>query len=351
MRPRNKNILFWVLQLVGWSVLDATIFIVPLGFSKTYLFFSFMVSTVFGIAVTFGYRWYLKQYVGLEFDQKRKYIRLLLAFIATCGLYFMLIFTAEHFYDAYIGRTAEEKAFIKENFNYALAFANAAFTMLCWTVLYFVINFSIRANKNSLERLELNSTLREAQLNTLKGQVNPHFMFNSLNNIRGLMLEDVPKSKEMITKLSEMLEFSMTKNSVDSITVKEELEMVRNYVGLSKIQMEERLKYDEDIDPECLRLKIPPMVIQLLVENAAKHGISKLKEGGVIRLQITKSAQTMSILVSNTGKLLMAKDTTQLGLANIRKRLSLLYGPKAVFKLEEIADHTVGASIQIPLIP
>jgi len=350
MRTKNKNILFWVLQIVGWSVLDATIFLVPLGLSQTYLLFSFLTSTVLGIAVTSAYRWYLKRYVGLEFNQKRKYVRLILAFVASCALYFFLVVITERFYESNVGRTPEEIAWIEKNFKYTLAIANIAFTILCWTVLYFAINFIIRANKNSLERLELNSTLREAQLNTLKGQVNPHFMFNSLNNIRGLMLEDIPKSKEMITKLSEMLQFSMTKNAVDRITVQEEIEMVRNYVGLSKIQMEERLQYEENIDDACLPLEIPPMVIQLLVENAAKHGIANLKQGGLITLKISKTNEAMHISVANTGTLRLAKDTTQLGLANIRKRLALLYGPKATFSLDEVAENRVEAKIQIPLV-
>ena len=341
--------MFWVLQLVGWSVMNATVFVVPLGLSQKYLTFSFVVYTILGIGITSCYRLYLRRFVGLELNKKRKYLHLLAAFLVICCIYYFSVMGVEKVYEEFIGRTAEEKKWIAQYFSFSLAFANTAFTIFCWTALYYGINLIIRANKNNLERLELNSTLREAQLNTLKGQVNPHFMFNSLNNIRGLMLEDVPKSKEMITKLSEMLQFSMTKNTVDSITIKEELEMVRNYVGLSKIQMEERLQYEEAIDPSCLKLEIPPMVIQLLVENAAKHGIANLKDGGLITLKINTSKETMTILVTNTGKLHLAKNTTQLGLANIRKRLALLYGPKAKFSLEEVAENTVGATIQIPL--
>lgn len=349
MRPKNKNILFWVLQLVGWSIMNATVFVVPLGLSQKYLTFSFVVYTILGVALTSCYRWYLKSFIGLELNKKRKYLHLLGSFVVVCFMYYFSVMAVEKVYEEVVGRTIEEKQWIAQFFSFSLAFTNTAITLFCWTALYYGINLIIKANKNNLERLELNSTLREAQLNTLKGQVNPHFMFNSLNNIRGLMLEDVPKSKEMITKLSEMLQFSMTKNAVNSITVEEELEMVRNYVGLSKIQMEERLQYQEEIDNSCLKLEIPPMVIQLLVENAAKHGIANLKDGGLITLKINTSKEMMTILVTNTGKLRLAKDTTQLGLANIRKRLALLYGPKAKFNLEELNENTVGATIQIPL--
>ena len=93
-------------------------------------------------------------------------------------------------------------------------------------------------------------TLKQAQLNTLKGQINPHFMFNSLNNIRGLMLEDVERSREMLTKLSEMLRYSLTKASNNAIALSEELEMVENYIELSKIQFEDRPHYQESVAAE-----------------------------------------------------------------------------------------------------
>ena len=174
-------------------------------------------------------------------------------------------------------------------------------------------------------------------------------MFNSLNNIRGLMLEDVSKSREMITKLSEMLRYSLTKNNIDGIAVVEELEMVDNYIALSKIQFENRLQFEKKIDESTYQFQIPPMIIQLLVENAAKHGISNLKDGGKIKLEIQKKENGIQILVSNSGKLKIAKDSTQLGLKNIKQRLNLLYGDKATFSLNEINDAVV-AEINIPQI-
>ena len=183
----------------------------------------------------------------------------------------------------------------------------------------------------------------------MKSQINPHFMFNSLNNIRGLMLEDVDRSREMLTKLSEMLRYSLTKNNIDAIAVEEELEMVDNYIDLSKIQFEDRLEFVKDIQKDCLHIQIPPMIIQLLVENAAKHGISNLKNGGRISLKISKGNDELSIQVANTGELRISKNSTQLGLNNIRQRLKLLYGDEAQFSLAEV-DNEVIADIKIPLV-
>jgi LytS/YehU family sensor histidine kinase len=152
----------------------------------------------------------------------------------------------------------------------------------------------------------------------------------------------------MLTKLSEILRYSLTKNNVNDIPVREELEVVDNYIDLSKIQFEDRLEFVKEIDSDTLDLRIPPMVIQLLVENAAKHGIANLKNGGRIVLTIKRADENLVIEVRNTGKLKISKDSTQLGLKNIKQRLKLLYADNASFNLEEISDEVV-ANIKIPM--
>ncbi len=235
-----------------------------------------------------------------------------------------------------------------KDFGIGLLLFNSFITIIGWTIFYMSVKIAAKLNANRLERAELNSTLKQAQLNTLKGQINPHFMFNSLNNIRGLMLEDVEKSRDMLTKLSEMLRYSLTKNDVNAIALEEELEMVDNYIALSKIQFENRLSFTKEIQKDTLDIQIPPMIIQLLVENAAKHGISNLKSGGSIKLITARNGESLVIKVVNTGKLMIAQSSTQLGLKNIKQRLRLLYGTSASFSLKEENEKVV-ATINIPL--
>ncbi|MDN3594679.1 sensor histidine kinase [Zunongwangia endophytica] len=216
-----------------------------------------------------------------------------------------------------------------------------------WTVFYVAVKGLMELNKSRETRLKLESNLKESQLNTLKGQINPHFMFNSLNNIRGLMLEDVPRARNMLTRLSETLRYSLTKSTLNSIALEDELDMVRNFIEISKIQLEDRLQFEEKIDKKSLNILIPPMIIQMLIENAIKHGISSLKEGGLIVLSTCLIDHQLQIKVTNTGTLRTSKDSTELGLKNIKQRLALLYGEKADFKLEEIENKVI-ASINIP---
>jgi len=345
---RGKEGLFWFLQLIGWTMLNSTFFLFPFGFSRTYLIYGFIVATIIGIGVTTGYRFYIRKHITTDNITKKGLLKLLIAFLVCSICYFGFTWISEYVYDMIFQRTAAEEQWFKDNVTWIGSAINIAVVVFGWTLIYFVINFVFQLNKNNLESLELNATLREAQLNTLKGQVNPHFMFNSLNNIRGLMLEDVSKSREMITKLSEMLQYALVKNTVDAIPLQEELDMVDNYIALSKIQMEDRLTYEKEVQEDVLTLNIPPMIVQLLVENAAKHGIANLKDGGRIAVKIYKAQQELLISVTNTGKLSISKDSTQLGIKNIKQRLGLLYGTKGSFSLTEEGDEVV-ALIKIPL--
>lgn len=162
------------------------------------------------------------------------------------------------------------------------------------------------------------------------------------------MLEDVHKSREMITKLSELLRYSLNSNKVDKITLEEEIEIVNNYIELSKIQLEKRLRYHEEIEEGILDIEIPPMLIQMLVENAIKHGVSNQIGGGVVSLKIRTENNNLQIEVHNTGELKESGSTTRIGLQNISERLRLLYGATSFFELKEEGNEVV-ARIKIPL--
>ncbi|WP_350287140.1 histidine kinase [uncultured Croceitalea sp.] len=317
--------------------------------SLSFVLFSVISGLIAGIGSTTILRFYLRKKISFDSFGFKQFSTIVIATVVTAVLYGALSYFMGYAYAKLGPEISElEKDLFKAYNSYWLLAFTSLFVIFAWLICYLVIKLLLKINKDRIERLELNTNLKQAQLNTLKGQINPHFMFNSLNNIRGLMLEDVDKSREMLTKLSEMLRYSLTKNNINSIAVEEELEMVDNYIDLSKIQFEDRLQFEKSVDKECLQVQIPPMIIQLLVENAAKHGISNLKDGGKISLNIDKHAKVLSIKVVNTGKLRITKGSTQVGLKNIKQRLKLLYGDKATFKLKEANDEVL-AEIKIPM--
>ncbi len=342
---------FWTVQFLGWGglVFIAYAFTPDMdGYKGSKLFYYGLIATfVIGISATSFLRSFLNRILHLdEFDSKQ-----LIKILIGIGIASFIYFGLSYGFGYLVGKYTDENVKIPEmyrNLGIGLMLVNSFIIILGWTVFFLSVKIAAKLNSNRLERAELTSTLKQAQLNTLKGQINPHFMFNSLNNIRGLMLEDVEKSRDMLTKLSEMLRYSLTKNNVNAIALEEELEMVDNYIALSKIQFEDRLVFIKEVGSETLAFQIPPMIIQLLVENAVKHGISNLKFGGTIKLITEKTENSLCIRVINTGKLIISENSTHLGLKNIKQRLRLLYGKGASFLLEELNEEVV-ATINIPL--
>lgn len=349
LSKKRRNYIFWALQLLGWGFINSIAAFVPKGISVELTVYSVLAGTFIGIFSTSILRWYLKRNVHFDSFGAKDIVKILVSLLLAALLFGVLNVLFGYLYVKFGPALTQTEMRMFEGYNnYWIQVVNSLFLVGAWMVTYLVIKLLLKLNQDRIERLELNTNLKQAQLNTLKGQINPHFMFNSLNNIRGLMLEDVERSREMLTKLSEILRYSLTKNNINDIAVREELEVVDNYIDLSKIQFEDRLEFIKKVDTDTLDLRIPPMVIQLLVENAAKHGIANLKNGGRIVLSINQRDGQLLIEVRNTGQLNISKDSTQLGLKNIKQRLKLLYADRASFKLEEVADE-VSARITIPL--
>jgi sensor histidine kinase YesM len=226
--------------------------------------------------------------------------------------------------------------------------------MLLWTVIYVILVYSNKLSSMELKQSEAALKLKEAQLNSLIGQLNPHFLFNSLNNIRSLMLEDVSKSREVLTSLSDFLRYSLSNNNQAFQTIENELNIVRDYIALALVQYEERLDYHENIDESLLAYKVPPMLIQLLVENAIRHGIDRCQGIGKLGLTISRCKHNIIIDVVNPGDLKQKfaineqQRSTGLGIKNIKQRLNLLFNEQASFNLSE-DNGVVKAEVIFPL--
>ncbi|CAL2081109.1 sensor histidine kinase [Tenacibaculum sp. 190524A05c] len=349
MNLKSQQLLFWALQITGWGIPS---FLNGYGkyiyntdpLIKKYIILETLLFFILGIFWTTILRNYIKNYIASFDSLKKDYSKVIIGYVlSSIGYTFTLI-----------GFSYLAFSFILEK-NMTLSFGrivssalNIFLFVLFWLLFYISIKTLINSKQRHIEYLQLESSFKDSQLNTLKGQINPHFMFNSLNNIRGLMLEDVEKARDMITRLSELLRYSLSKSSNSTIKLKEELEMVSNFIALSHIQFEDRLTYNEEIDSNLFALEIPPMIIQMLIENAIKHGISQQKNGGTVHLQVLQRDKNLEIKVSNTGQLENNKESTKIGLKNISDRLRILYGDKANFKLFE-EKQTVIAHIQIPL--
>ena len=225
-------------------------------------------------------------------------------------------------------------------------FTYAVFFFL-WSVMYFIYNYFESYNKS----LKLEASIKEIELSNLKSQLNPHFIFNALNSIRALVDENPTKSKLAINQLSNILRNSLVTEKRGLTGFDDELKVVKDYLGLESIRFEERLKTEFDIDPESSSFMVPPLMIQTLIENGIKHGISKLTQGGVIQLRTKVSDDHLKIHIRNSGKFILNASRSKsggLGLENTRQRLKLIYGNKASFRILTENDNFVLTEVVIP---
>ncbi len=214
--------------------------------------------------------------------------------------------------------------------------------LLFWNALYFTYHFFTKSRKQEFHNLTLEASKNEIELKNLRTQLNPHFLFNSLNSIRALIELEPTKAKNSVTALSNLLRKSLMLGKLNLVSIEEEIEMVANYLDLEKIRFEERLIIKWNTDNQLNKHLIPPFSIQMLAENAIKHGISTLIEGGEIEIKTEKNQENLIITVINSGTLKTEVDLG-IGIENTRRRLDLQYNGLAYFELFEKDDKVVSS--------
>lgn len=219
-----------------------------------------------------------------------------------------------------------------------------------WSLIYFMYHYVTKSRKQQLDTLRLESLVKELELQTIKAHINPHFIFNSLNSIRALVDENPERARKAVTELSNILRSSMQSDKVETVPLEKELSIVRDYLALENMRFEDRLRVEYDVDEDTLNQPVPPMMLQTLVENAIKHGISKQITGGVVKVISDFKDDFHELVVQNTGQLNGYKNSDGFGLSSTSNRLNLLYGEKATFQIKQIKTDLVEARVQLPVI-
>ena len=222
-------------------------------------------------------------------------------------------------------------------------------TVFLWEAIYFGVHYFESFQTSEVEKLRLAVVAKDSQLRALISQVNPHFIFNCLNGLRAMIVEDPARAQDMVTELSNILRYSLQSGRTETVPLETELEAVTAYLKLEAIRLEERLRVHIAVDPESLETRIPPMLLQTLVENGIKHGVARLPGGGEIRVDSQVESRAVKIQVRNSGQLREDAGSTRLGLDNARERLRLLYGNAASLVLRNYDSDSVVAEISIPL--
>jgi sensor histidine kinase YesM len=338
----NWKQIYFICQLLGWGFFTL-INLILAGTSDVKFKFQVFLITILGLTITHYSRKILLQYNWLNF----KLIKLFPAFL------FILFIQVLLHQILYLSIMLTVFGLSTNNdfwFDAITGLVNTALIYLLWNLIYFLVHFFTNYKKEEIKNLMYELNINETELNNLKSQLNPHFMFNALNSINALIDESPDKAKTAVLQLSNVLRSSLLINKQRLIALEKEINLVEDYLNLEKIRYEERLSFSIEIEPSMLQIQIPPLMLQTLTENAIKHGISTLTQGGEIKIMGRIQENMAVIAIINSGQLDESKSqTTKIGIKNTIQRLNLIFGQKASFSIENFNSTFVKSTISILL--
>ena len=351
MKQQATISLYWKCQLIGWSVAALywgyTGYNQP-GFNWGLSILQFTTDVAVYITITHLYHRFAVK-LGWQNLGLNKLLPRLVPAVVLLGLVYLFVTVSK----VYLFRVWFKPGFSEAFGDFFDFYRDSIFVagvrlMSIWLLAYHMYHYSKREISIARENARLAVITRDAQLNSLSAQLNPHFLFNSLNNIKALVIDDPKSARRAIDLLADLLRNSLYSGDKQMISIKEELELVKDYLELEKLRLEERLQYDIEAGDEYHSILILRLCIQTLVENAIKHGISQQKQGGLIRVQLINDRDNLIISVSNPDRLNPTDDNSGLGLKNLTERLRLQYKDFAHFTISE-TNGIVTATIKIPV--
>jgi LytS/YehU family sensor histidine kinase len=203
--------------------------------------------------------------------------------------------------------------------------------------------------KEDLRTSKLKESLMQAQVQVLKMQLHPHFLFNTLNSISELMHEDMEAAEKMLKRLEDFLRITFQNSDVQEISLEKELEFLRNYLDIQQVRFQNRLKVDLSIDPQALQDRVPNMILQPIVENAIRHGVAPRVDSGRVEIRALHKQGNLLLEVEDDGPGLTTGSYREgIGMSNTRMRLEQIYGDECLFRVRNHPGGGLVVTLQIP---
>ena len=358
----DQQKLFWVLHLGGWLAWGL---FAKYAFTRAIsdemvpnYFFYVMVITAIGLVFSLGLRYVYR------FMWSRPIWQQALGFLlGSSAAGFLWMQTRGYIYTTWFEKAKDmeawmekmgEAAHLYEKVYYLESFSTGWIPMLAWSILYFLIKYYQIFQEVQKSALKSAAMAHEAQLKMLRYQLNPHFLFNTLNAISTLILEQHTElANRMVTRLSSFLRYSLDNDPMQKITLDQELAALKLYLDIEKVRFEDRLSLELDIGKEAAQALIPSLLLQPLVENAIKYGIAQSVDGGHLRIAAKVFAGDLLLELSDDGPGVELVDglipnANGVGLRNTQERLVELYGNRHSFRLSETTPHGLTVNIRIP---
>jgi histidine kinase len=345
---------YWALQFAGWGLYfwaqaSGEVIFADVPWSKAAILWCGIC--VSGFALTHLLRWIIKRRRWLLLRPRALLIRMLAAIaLLASTLYLITIVLSLVEYNTpvapIVGALYRRLPPGGQLFN---QFVNSLIVTLIWVGLY--LGFAVQRHRYNAQvhQAELAQLLHAAELRLLKAQLNPHFLFNALNGVRALIADEPARAQDAVTQLARTLRYTLAANEDELVTLARELEMVNDYLALEGLRLAERLNVVRDIAPKAAQVPVPVMLIQTLIENAIKHGIAELKEGGTLRIEAHVVNAELTIQIINPCPISATVPNAQgTGLKNSSERLRLLFGSRASLQLDLSRPGEATAAVRLP---
>lgn len=355
----DKRVLFWSLQLLGWTGWGVTFYLAAVMWGSPDSYNRYVpIITVIGIVISLGMRAIYK--ATWDWSWGRRVLAVLVtSYLAGAIWRISRVSIASellHYEEEKVQRMQAVLQTFSDQLFYRLEGVTSAWmVMLCWSGLYFGIKYYRLLEEERQRGLKSETMAHEAQLKMLRYQLNPHFLFNTLNAISTLILDKQNElANTMVTRLSYFLRYSLDNDPMARVTLAQEIEAMKLYLDIEKVRFAERLRLSFEIDRGAERALIPSMLLQPLVENAIKYAIAQSINGGTIRIAARVFAGELLMEVADDGPGIDPGATcknkrTGVGLVNTRERLLELYGINQSFQLSKTEPHGLTINIRIPL--
>ena len=341
----NKKVL--AIYLSAWVTIafaQLMILFVQLDIAFNFALYDSLVYNFIYLALGFSF-WYTAKYNSLENYSTLKILanHLVASIIVSALWVFAGYFALENLF----GPTKSYQQFLDNSLVWRL-FIGILFYLFIVAIEYAVIYYNNFQDKVYKE-VELNALVKEAELKSLKYQINPHFIFNSLNSISALTLSDPAKAQEMTIKLSSFLRATLSKNETQKNKLSEELKNAKLYLDIEKVRFDEKFKFIEEIKTDCMNMEVPSMILQPLFENAVKHGVYESIDEVRICLLCQQQEDYMKITVENNFDPESVSNRGEgIGLKNIKNRLKLIYNQDNLITVEK-TENIFRVNLFIPL--
>ncbi|MBX3101851.1 MAG: histidine kinase [Bacteroidetes bacterium] len=346
----TRRQIYWLCQFYGWGLYTVLLYVVNLlrqpelhaQSAEKYIPFAGVI--VFGILLTHGFRKLAIRQGWVSRPLTQQLIIIPLGALALGLLHNALLVLL-----AFLSQGVE----VPGPLDLVVNLVNLTALYLLWMLIYFAIKYFTNYKKEEIAKLRQEAMVHQMELHTLRSQINPHFIFNALNGIRGLVLEDPRRAQEAVTQLARLLRNVLRTEHYDLIPLEQELALVQDYLALEQVRYEERLLVELHSTPEALAAPVPALSVLTLVENAIKHGISQQLGGGTLHLQARITSDQLVITVTNPGQLTGSPqaESSGYGLRNIQERLVLLYKAGASLNVSQVNEQQVTATLYLPLHP